>query len=876
MKSSFAERLLDQKRFDFESAAFAADKFAVVRMEGFEAISQPFRFTLTLVSDDPTIDFDAMLGHPARFVIYSPGGDIQTPYHGVLAEFDQLHRADGYVFYRAVLVPRLWRLSLYRISEAYLAEQPITATLEDVLKQGQLTVSDYAFKLKNAYRSRSFVCQYEETHLDFVSRWMENEGIHYYFDHDGAVEKLVAVDDKIMLSAHVVPIDYRPADELDTGVSGRAVRDFAVRQKPLPKEVILQDYNHRKAAMQLKASAPVADAGVGQVMLYGENFRDEAEGQRYAKLRAEEILCRGKVFSGEGTAVGLRSGYFARLSHHYRANFNGDYLITEIHHEGSQAGALLIGAHDPRDANAVGGDTEYRNSFRAIPAATQFRPERITPKPRIAGTMTATIDAEGSGDYAELDEFGQYKVQLPFNLSPKRPNKGSARMRMATPYSGSDHGMHFPLLKGAEVLLSFTDGDPDRPVIVGAVPNSENRSVVNQANPHENRIRTAGGNQVYMGDAKGKEVLWLHSPFHNSSIGIGSTDPNGGGSIWTSTAGSSESVTVGTDTSISAGGKNSISVGYESALAASFTNKFTLGTSMAFGASYDVAWKMGKTVTLDDSEVIALYTDTALQASKVVTISGGQLPVFKETIGALKNIVRASILTSLAVNAAAALNASLAISYNSSDKETGKSERGNPWSYVPSIMQGLVSNLSMTGVHLLLANASKAIAGVGGSTIAYKSNIKVDDGIDMTVGPWGVPPSVSRIELQPASIKLDSGIEPFNSALKLTPDSAELSTSAAGTVKLTHPINHGSATLSQTGFVAKSGTAKVKAETAAGASMECGPTSSVKVTANGVIATSGTATLELGLNKAELKIGGSQCTLTAVTGKVNCTLLQLC
>jgi type VI secretion system secreted protein VgrG len=50
---------------------------------------------------------------------------------------------------------------------------------------------------------------------------------------------------------------------------------------------------------------------------------------------------------------------------------------------------------------------------------------------------------------------------------------------MATPYAGSDHGMHFPLHKGTEVLLTFIDGDPDRPIIQAAVPNPETPSVVN-------------------------------------------------------------------------------------------------------------------------------------------------------------------------------------------------------------------------------------------------------------------------------------------------------------------------------------------------------------------------------------------------------------
>lgn len=897
--ASLADRLLANKRFEFSSVAFASDKFAVVEMEGFEAISRPFRFTLTLVSDDASIDFDTMLRNPATFVIYSPDGRASTPYHGVLAEFDQLHRADGYVFYRVVLVPRLWRLSLYRISEAYLGEQPITSTLETVLRNGQLSAADYEFRLTGTYRPRTFVCQYEETHLDFVSRWMENEGIYYYFDHSSGADKLIAIDIRTMHDAQAVRVDYRPDDEMDTGASSNSVRDFVGRQKPLPHDVILQDYNYRKAGVQLKAQALVSEHGLGQVMIYGENFRDEKEGTRYAKLRAEEIICQGKVFSGEATAVGLRSGYFAELSHHYRDDFNGRYLVTEIHHQGSQAGALLSGIRSPYSDGSQGGETSYHNSFRAIAAAVQFRPERATPKPRVAGTMNATIDSEGSGEYAELDEFGQYKVQLPFDLTDKNANKGSARVRMATPYSGSDHGMHFPLHKDAEVLLSFIDGDPDRPVIVGTVPNSENRSIVSQSNPHENRITTAGGNQVYMSDTKGKEVMWLHSPFHNSTIGLGSTKAEGGGSVWTSTAGSSESVTVGATSSVFAGEKNSVTVSYESALAASLTNKFTLGANVAFGWSYDVTWKKGRSVTLDDSETVSLKTDGKLQANETVTISGGQRAAVKALIESLKTKVQWSVGLSLAANAAIAAGAAVAVDQTAADQTTGKAVPWTPGSYGVTAAQAALGSLATTApVHIVLALAARSIAKAVAGAPAYASNIKVNGaGIDMTVDTL-VPlegsnvkiedqkvtvkstavtvPGNSEMVVQPASISLTSGVAaPLQSALNITPNSAQLSTvTPAGSISLTHSVG-GSTTLTQDGFVAKSGPANLSVELTQGVSMACGRANSVSVTPTQVVASAGTGSMTITPNQVMLELAATSFALTPAGLKLNGTLIQL-
>ncbi len=670
--ASLSNRLLANKRFEFTSSAFDDDKFAVVDMEGVESISQVFRFTLTLVTDDASIDFDKMLQNPATFLIRAPDGNGTTPYHGVLASLDQLHRADGYVFYRAVLVPRLWHLSLYRISEVYLNEQAIPDIIESVLKGSRLSTADFELKLTGQYRARSFVCQYQESHLDFLARWMEKEGMYYYFDHSGTSEKLIIADNRMMHAADALQVNYRPADELDTGLAPDAVQDFVCRQQPLPRQVVLQDFNHRKASVTLKASEIVSESGFGDVMIYGENFRDEQEGKRYAKLRAEEIICGGKVFSGAASAVGLRSGYFIELAHHYRDDFNGQYLVTEVQHSGSQAGALLEGIRSPFGAGSPTGETNYRTSFRAIPAAVQFRAERVTAKPRVAGTMNATIDSEGSGDYAELDAYGQYKVQLPFDRTEKNANKGSARVRMATPYAGSNHGMHFPLHKNAEVLLSFIDGDPDQPVIVGAVPNSENISIVNQNNPAENKISTAGGNQLHMSDTKGKEVIWLNSPFHSSSIGIGSVDPKGGGSVFAATMGSNDSVTLGNVNSMSFGSANTLSVGTATGLDLSFANKVSMGASISVSMANAVAWNMNLnplatvatpySLTIDDSNSVA-FNDTQNEqiALESYSISAGHATFDPNVLSvkATQKIIKAVIAAYTTLNLAASTAFSL-------------------------------------------------------------------------------------------------------------------------------------------------------------------------------------------------------------------------
>lgn len=126
-----------------------------------------------------------------------------------------------------------------------------------------------------------------------------------------------------------------------------AVQRFVRTEEPLPRTVVVKNYDYRKAALEIRSEAVVSAGGVGQVALYGEAVGTQAEAERIAEIRAQEIGCRGVTYEGEATAGGIRPGMTVELSDHYRRDFNAQYWVTEVRHEGSQAGALIagLGAH---------------------------------------------------------------------------------------------------------------------------------------------------------------------------------------------------------------------------------------------------------------------------------------------------------------------------------------------------------------------------------------------------------------------------------------------------------------------------------------------------------------------------------------------------
>ena len=512
---------LTKEQFTFTSQALPETTFGVLGFEGTEGLSQCYRFNIQLISHQGDLDLEEVLQNPGTFTIRREQGDI--PFHGILLEFEQLHSFDNYYFYRVELAPRFWWLTMTRHNQVFL-NKTVPDMLKEVLQDGGLTSLDFELRLEKDYPEWEYVCQYQESHFNFVSRWMEREGIYYFFEQAVSGEKLILTD--TVLSHTPMPqgrtISYAPPSGLEALHTQEIVQALIFRQRMLPQRLEMKDYNYRTPSLEMTAGAEVLPEGRGLVYLYGDHFRTPEEGDSLAGIRAEEMLCREKYIMGESSVPFLRPGYVFDLADHYQDRLNQSYLTVEIRHSGSQTAYLTAGLQQ-----ALSNREEqpfYRNSFTAIPAGVQFRPERVTEKARFHGTMNARIDAGGSGKYAELDEDGRYKVILPFDLSGRRDGKASTYLRMVQPYGGSEGGLHFPLHKGTEVLLNFIDGDPDRPLIVGSVPNPDHPSLVTSANQTQCQITTGGRNQIHMEDQEGRQRILMQTPATGAWMRLGSTN----------------------------------------------------------------------------------------------------------------------------------------------------------------------------------------------------------------------------------------------------------------------------------------------------------------------------------------------------------------
>ncbi|MBF0220056.1 MAG: type VI secretion system tip protein VgrG [Gammaproteobacteria bacterium] len=497
------------------------DCFDVVSFRGQDLLCRPFSYTLKLKSTNHDIDIEQLTSCHFSYQI----GESQQQVYGLIAEFEQLQHSGDYALYQVKLVPRLWRLGLYRTNEVYL-QQNVEDTLTQVLEEtGLLQGSDFELSFSSSYRTWEFRIQYRETFLDFIHRICEREGIYYYFDHSNGCDKVIFTD---TLSNHLpmtdATIEFRQAGGLNVMHFGNTVSHFVSRQQPVPAKVVIKDYNDESPLVDISAEAEVDANGYGELFFYGDNIESPDEAKQIANVRAEEQRSRKRRFYGEGLVNRLQPGYLFTLKNHFRTTYNCDYLVIDIEHEGFSPRFLTH-----LSAAEQGDQPVYRNSFTAIKSDLQFRPERLVEKQRVFGTLNANIDAEGDGHYAELDEVGRYRVVIPFDRQTRGEGKASYWVRMSQPYAGEGHGMHFPLHKGAEVLLTFIEGDPDRPVISGAVPNHLQTSVVDRESQTNSRIKTASGNMIELEDKDDCRRIKLQSPQSGTYLHLGAANADGEG-----------------------------------------------------------------------------------------------------------------------------------------------------------------------------------------------------------------------------------------------------------------------------------------------------------------------------------------------------------
>ena len=506
---------------------------------GHEGISQLFSFELDLLAERASeINFDKILGESVTVELRLLNGDKRY-FNGLVKRFSQGVRDETFVSFRAEVVPKLWLLTKKVRCRIF---QHLT--VPDILRQA-LTGLDVIYQISGTYYERDYCVQYRESDFDFVSRLMEEEGIYYFFKHTDGKHQMVVTDIKNPAVEGQSTVIY---EELFGGLrEDMRITNWEKTQELRAGEYTLWDHCFELPSQHLEAKRKTVDSvTVGKVthkLSVGGNDQLEiydfpgGYAQRFdgidsngaprprdlklifedrdrtvrVRMEQEDVACLD--IRGASNCGNFAAGHKFTLDRHFDAD--GQYVLTYVHHKAHQAG------YRSNEMPAF----QYENQFTCIPAGLRYRPQRVTPKPAISGVQTATVVGP-QGEEIFCDKYGRVKVQFHWDREGKKDANSSCWLRVAQVWAGKGWGAFFWPRIGHEVVVTFEEGDPDQPLIIGSVYNAENMPwFMLPANKQLSGFKSASVrgtaknnyNGIAFNDEKGREHLSIHSE-HNLSL----------------------------------------------------------------------------------------------------------------------------------------------------------------------------------------------------------------------------------------------------------------------------------------------------------------------------------------------------------------------
>ncbi|WP_455827145.1 type VI secretion system Vgr family protein [Pseudomonas graminis] len=480
------------------------NNFQVLAFKGSEVIDQPFFIQVQVVSEDPALDLEAMLHQPAYLAFSDTGEGL----HGHVYAIGRDDPGSRLTRYHLTLAPRLARLA-HRYDQRIFQQRSVPQIIATVLEHHGILADAYAFELGPVvYPPRTFCVQYAESDLHFIQRLCEEEGIHYHFRHSPHAHLLVFGDDQTVFRR--LPMQrYRPAGgpQADTP----SIQRFDVRLGIRSQQAARRDYDFEQPSLRLHDTAGAAFAQPLEDYRYPAGFTGHARGKRLAGRGLERHQSDRLRALGKSDQPALRSGHFLELRDHPDPSCNDLWLITSVRHEGYQPQVLEESTPEP------GAFQGYRNRFTATPWRAVYRPPLTHPRPTIIGSQTATVTGP-AGEDVHCDAYGRVTVRFHWDRLEKDDHKSSCWVRVASGWAGDGFGATLIPRVGMEVLVTFLEGDPDKPLINGCLPNATHRPTY-PLPQHKTRsvLRSqsspggGGANELHLEDRRGEELIYLRA-----------------------------------------------------------------------------------------------------------------------------------------------------------------------------------------------------------------------------------------------------------------------------------------------------------------------------------------------------------------------------
>ncbi|MBD2781616.1 type VI secretion system tip protein TssI/VgrG [Xenorhabdus szentirmaii] len=484
------------------------ETFAVADFTLREGLSDLFTLNLTLVQSlpdnpfkpKPEIDLTALLMQEAVLQIFH-GESEQRKITGIISHADWCGTDGNKTLYSFTVRPFLWRLTLNQDSHIY-HRQNVPDILSLLLKKHYVRADS---QLEDPHHNREYTTQKRESDYAFFCRLAAEEGISFWFED----ETLFFSDSHLGMTANL-PLQYQP--QPDTAHGQDVIYQVRLGVGMAPKRSIHRDYNPDRPlspVYQLESSPEYQALGsLTPYTIYESygRFQQEAEGKPFVKYRHEVLKNQTQRGSGQSNCIKLRPGKIFEIENHPHTPLNTRWQVIEISHHGRCPQAL---------GDNSGEGTTLSNDFSFIDGFADWRPP-FHYKPLADGDESATVVGP-EGEEIFVNKDGAIKVHFHWNRYDKADDNASCWVRVAQGWNGNGFGfMAIPRI-GQEVIVSYLNGDIDRPIVTSCVYNGLNRppldlpSAKTRTTFKTKTHKGKGFNELRFDDAKGSEEVFIHA-----------------------------------------------------------------------------------------------------------------------------------------------------------------------------------------------------------------------------------------------------------------------------------------------------------------------------------------------------------------------------
>nr|WP_315444996.1 type VI secretion system tip protein TssI/VgrG [uncultured Pseudomonas sp.] len=480
--------------------------FEVLAFDGEEAISCLYAIRVELVSERADIDLEGLLSQPA----FLQFGFNKEGIHGRIEDVKVSEFGRRLTRYELTLVPALHYLQFSQDQRIF-QNLTVPQIIAQVLQPHGILADAYIFHVSTS-PEREYCTQYGESDFAFIQRLCAEDGIAWHHQHSSDGHSLVFTDDQVFL-----PKLGATAYQQDTGMVAQhsVISRFSVRNSTRTSTAIRRGYDLKRPNLLLQSRFTAEFIPALEDYRYPSLLENEKHGKQLARQALERHRTDYELAEGKSDQPTLRCGHLFQLAEHPRMQCNVLWLLASVMHTGRQPQVLeesTTSDFKPDDDFIQG----YRNSFCAIPAEVVFRPPLPPRRPPLVAQTARITGPEGEDIYC--DEFGRVKIELPWDRAEFNSERSSCWVRVSSSWAGDHFGAVTLPRIGMEVVVTFLEGDPDKPLITGCVTNKANlppytlrdhktRTVLRSHSSPD----TGGYNELSIEDRAGQELIYLRA-----------------------------------------------------------------------------------------------------------------------------------------------------------------------------------------------------------------------------------------------------------------------------------------------------------------------------------------------------------------------------